>query len=89
AQLESQGCLQCHQAQIPARSKLVKFPHEQHITMGLACSICHENVTQESHLAFLRSGRGVPALGHDFCAQCHHNDVPPQGGDCFKCHKDF
>lgn len=89
AQIESRDCLQCHQAQIPSRSKLVKFPHEQHIAMGFACSSCHEGVTQRSHLEFLRSGQGVPALGHDFCAQCHRNDVPPQGGDCLKCHVDF
>lgn len=87
AQLEPKDCRQCHQAQIPQRSKLVRFPHEQHIAMGFACSICHENVTQQSHLDFLRSGRGVPILGHEFCAQCH--DVPPQGGDCLKCHRDF
>lgn len=89
AQLESKDCLQCHQAQIPSRSKLVKFPHEQHIFMGFSCAICHEGVTQQSHLDFLRSGQGVPTLGHEFCAQCHQSDVPPQGSDCLKCHTDF
>jgi len=89
AQLEPKDCWQCHQAQIPTRSKLVKFPHEQHISMGFGCAICHEGVTQQSHLDFVRSGRGVPALGHSFCATCHQSDVPPQGGDCLKCHTDF
>lgn len=89
ARLEPQDCLQCHQAQVPTRSKLVKFPHEQHISVGLRCAICHENVTRQSHLDFLRSGQGVPPLGHEFCAQCHQSDVPPQGGDCLKCHTDF
>ncbi len=89
AQLTSQDCFQCHQAQIPSRSKLVRFPHEQHISLGVNCAICHENVTQESHLDFLRSGRGVPQMGHEFCAQCHASDVPPQRGDCLKCHTDF
>lgn len=88
AQLEPKDCLQCHHAQIPSRSKLVKFSHEQH-SLSFSCAICHENVTRESHLDFLRSGRGVPALGHDFCAQCHQSDVPPQGGECLKCHIDF
>lgn len=89
AQLEPKGCLQCHQVQIPTRSKVVRFPHEQHSSMGFSCAICHENVTQQDHLDFLRAGRGVPALGHEFCAQCHQSDVPPQGGDCLKCHIDF
>jgi nitrate/TMAO reductase-like tetraheme cytochrome c subunit len=89
AQLQPQECLQCHQAQIPTRSKLVKFPHDQHISMGISCALCHQGVTQQSHLDFLRSGQGVPQLGHEFCALCHQSDVPPQGGDCLKCHTDF
>ncbi len=89
AQLEPEECLQCHQAQIPARSKLVNFPHDQHISMGISCALCHQGVTQQSHLDFLRSGQGVPQLGHEFCALCHQSDVPPQGGDCLKCHTDF
>ncbi len=89
AQLGPEDCLQCHQAQIPVRSQLVRFPHEQHISLGISCAICHEDVTQESHLDFVRSGRGVPQLGHEFCALCHASAVPPQGGDCLKCHTDF
>lgn len=87
--LSSEDCLQCHSAQIPVRSTLVKFPHEQHISMGISCTLCHEGVTQKSHLDFLTSKQGVPALGHEFCATCHSRDVPPQGSDCLKCHRDF
>jgi len=89
ATLEPQDCLQCHQAQIPTRSQLVKFPHDTHINFGFNCALCHENVNQLDHLGFLRFEKAVPKLGHDFCATCHKSDVPPEGSNCTKCHIKF
>ncbi len=86
---EPQDCLQCHQAQIPTRSQLVKFPHDTHINFGFNCAICHENVNQLDHLEFLKFEKAVPKLGHDFCAACHKSDVPPEGSNCTKCHIRF
>lgn len=89
ANAKPQDCLKCHEAQIPSRSQLVKFPHDTHIKFGLNCALCHENVNQMSHLDFMKSEKAVPKLGHDFCATCHKNDVPPKGSNCMKCHIKF
>jgi hypothetical protein len=83
AQLEPQDCLQCHDAQLPARPKAY-FPHETHIALWVRCEACHERVTQMGHLEFL--GQGVPKPSHGFCATCH----PTERTDtCSKCHTQF
>jgi nitrate/TMAO reductase-like tetraheme cytochrome c subunit len=84
AQLEPQDCLQCHDAQLPARPGKAYFPHETHIALWVRCEACHERVTQMGHLEFL--GQGVPKPSHGFCATCH----PTERTDtCSKCHTQF
>lgn len=84
ASFEPQNCLQCHQAKIPPRSEKVPFPHETHVNFGFNCAQCHEDVSELDHLEFLKSKKII--LNHDFCATCHKSDLPPEGGQCTKCH---
>ena len=76
-------------------SEKVRFPHEQHITLGLDCEMCHSGVADRRHRDFARSADALPKLGHELCGTCHAADAPssegevPEGADCTKCHLEF
>ena len=80
-------CRTCHQ--LENISNKVRFPHREHAEFSFACSLCHQGVGETAHLQFARSGAAVPQTGHEFCGDCHFNDLPPQGKDCKKCHNRF
>lgn len=77
-------CRSCHQ--LEEISNKVRFPHREHAEFGFACSVCHQGVEDTPHLEFARSGVALPQMGHEFCGNCHFNDLPPQGKNCTNCH---
>gem|GEM_PF-4160944 len=84
---KGEDCLKCHI--LEDLSNKVHFPHKEHANFGLACSVCHQGVEKMAHRDFAQSGAAIPKLGHEFCGECHSNDLPLRGKDCKKCHNRF
>ena len=56
----------------------VRFTHKRHVRAGLACEVCHGDVSQ------MEAAVRVESLSMGWCLSCHDNEQAPN--DCLICH---